>query len=131
MTVPPAPPRLDHCVLKVADWERSDAFYADVVGASVQDLPFGRRAYRFGDVQLNVHGPGSRPHPQPARATGPGSADLCFEWDGPIADAVAHLERCGVEVIEGPVKRVGARGDGVSVYFHDPDGTLLEFISYV
>jgi catechol 2,3-dioxygenase-like lactoylglutathione lyase family enzyme len=26
--------------------------------------------------------------------------------------------------------RGGARGRGTSVYFRDPDGTLLEFISY-
>jgi catechol 2,3-dioxygenase-like lactoylglutathione lyase family enzyme len=26
--------------------------------------------------------------------------------------------------------RFGAKGDGISVYFRDPDGSLLEFISY-
>ncbi len=123
--------RLDHCVLRVCDWERSDAFYGDVVGATVRDLPFGRRAYVLANAQLNVHGPGSTPQPLPANVPLPGSGDLCFEWDGPISAAAAHLERCGVEVIEGPVERVGARGQGLSVYFRDPDGTLLEFISYV
>jgi catechol 2,3-dioxygenase-like lactoylglutathione lyase family enzyme len=33
-------------------------------------------------------------------------------------------------VIEGPVERQGANGTGSSVYFRDPDGSLLEFISY-
>jgi catechol 2,3-dioxygenase-like lactoylglutathione lyase family enzyme len=28
------------------------------------------------------------------------------------------------------VTREGAGGQGTSVYFRDPDGTLLEFISY-
>jgi len=35
-----------------------------------------------------------------------------------------------VEIELGPVERAGAKGDGMSVYFRDPDGSLLEFISY-
>ena len=60
----------------------------------------------------------------------PGGSDLCFLWSGPIDDAVAHLTCRGVVVELGPVPRPGARGTGVSVYFRDPDGSLLEFISY-
>jgi catechol 2,3-dioxygenase-like lactoylglutathione lyase family enzyme len=43
---------------------------------------------------------------------------------------VAHLADCGVSVELGPVPRDGARGLGASVYFRDPDGSLLELISY-
>jgi catechol 2,3-dioxygenase-like lactoylglutathione lyase family enzyme len=60
----------------------------------------------------------------------PGNSDLCFQWHGPIADAVAHLERCRVPIDAGPIERFGAKGTGISVYFRDPDGSLLEFISY-
>jgi catechol 2,3-dioxygenase-like lactoylglutathione lyase family enzyme len=60
----------------------------------------------------------------------PGNSDLCFVWAGPIEEAAAHLERHGVEVEMGPVERLGAQGRGTSVYFRDPDGSLLEFISY-
>jgi catechol 2,3-dioxygenase-like lactoylglutathione lyase family enzyme len=35
-----------------------------------------------------------------------------------------------VAVEEGPVARHGAGGEGRSVYFRDPDGSLLELISY-
>ena len=49
---------------------------------------------------------------------------------GPIAAAQAHLERNAVATEVGPVARRGARGDGISVYFRDPDGSLLELISY-
>jgi len=45
--------------------------------------------------------------------------------------AVAHLARHGVALELGPLLRNGARGQGTSVYFRDPDGSLLEFISYI
>lgn len=59
-----------------------------------------------------------------------GGSDLCFEWPGPIQEAVAHLRAHQVPVEVGPVLRVGAKGTGTSIYFRDPDGSLLEFISY-
>jgi catechol 2,3-dioxygenase-like lactoylglutathione lyase family enzyme len=40
------------------------------------------------------------------------------------------LASLGVAVEEGPVERQGAGGRGRSVYFLDPDGSLLELISY-
>jgi catechol 2,3-dioxygenase-like lactoylglutathione lyase family enzyme len=121
---------LDHVVIAVSDWERSNAFYSDVLGAELVELSGGRWAYRFGDQQLNVHGPGSEPEPVARDPVRPGNSDLCFTWDGEIADAVAHLERRAVAVEMGPVERFGARGAGTSVYFRDPDGSLLELIAY-
>lgn len=55
---------------------------------------------------------------------------MCFVWDGTPGEATAHLERRGVSIELGPVERVGARGRGTSVYFRDPDGSLLELIAY-
>ena len=52
--------RLDHVVIAVSDFERSNAFYRDVFGAEVVAID-GRVAYRVGEHQLNVHGPGVRP----------------------------------------------------------------------
>jgi catechol 2,3-dioxygenase-like lactoylglutathione lyase family enzyme len=121
--------KLDHCVVHVSDWERSNAFYRDVLFAEV--VPAGAGwSYRFGTEQLNLHGPGLDPTPVARLPVQPGGSDLCFEWPGPIEDARRHLERCAVEVELGPVERRGARGAGASVYFRDPDGSLLEFISY-
>src|SRR5256712_7862654 len=122
--------RLDHVVIAVSDWERSSAFYRDVLGAEVVELTAGRFAYRIGDQQLNVHGPGSTPHPRAANPVRPGNSDLCFVWPGVIEDAAWHLEEQGVALEEGPVERQGASGRGRSVYFRDPDGSLLELISY-
>src|ERR1700688_1905999 len=54
------PVTFDHCVVHVSDWDRSNAFYRDVLGAELIRRAQGW-AYRFGAAQLNLHGPGVRP----------------------------------------------------------------------
>jgi catechol 2,3-dioxygenase-like lactoylglutathione lyase family enzyme len=121
--------KLDHCVVTVSDWVHSNAFYAKVLGAEVVAVGDGW-AYRFGAEQLNLHGPGVPGNPNARLPVPPGGSDLCFEWPGPIEEALRHLAAQGVAVEMGPVPRRGAKGEGSSVYFRDPDGSLLEFISY-
>jgi len=123
--------KLDHCVIHVSSWERSNPFYRDVLGAELIDRGAGTWAYRFGSEQLNVHGPGADPDPVARIPVAPGNSDLCFEWPEPIETAAAHLRQHDVEIEQGPVPRNGAKGRGMSVYFRDPDGSLMEFISYV
>jgi catechol 2,3-dioxygenase-like lactoylglutathione lyase family enzyme len=122
---------VDHIVIAVSDWERSNAFYRDVLGAEIVPLGPDRFAYAFGDQRLNVHGPGTDVGDLVARdPVRPGNSDLCLEWPGPIEKAVDHLHAYGVELEAGPVERAGGHGHGRSVYFRDPDGSLLELISY-
>ena len=123
--------RLDHVVIAVSDWGRSNAFYRDVLGVEVVELDRGRYAYRLpGGQQLNVHGPGAMPEPRAADPVRPGNSDLCFVWDGSPDEAVEHLRVHDVELELGPSLRPGAGGVGTSVYFRDPDGSLLELIAY-
>jgi catechol 2,3-dioxygenase-like lactoylglutathione lyase family enzyme len=56
----------------------------------------------------------------------PGSGDLCLLTSVSLGDVIAHLEAERVAIIEGPVRRTGATGPIVSVYFRDPDGNLIE-----
>ena len=124
------PVRMDHCVIHVSDWEASKAFYTRVMGAEAVELDVGY-VFRWGDQQLNCHGPDKHPSPKARLPVEPGNSDLCFRWDGPIEQAVDHLKSQQVAIECGPVQRFGGLGEGTSVYFRDPDGSLMEFISYV
>lgn len=121
--------RIDHCVIAVSDWERSNAFYRDVLGAEVEQRDAWSARYRFGDWQLNVHGPGFEGL-NAATPVEPGNSDLCFVWPGTIEDAVVHLTEHGVAVEYGPAETASTVNPGRHVYFRDPDGSLLEFVSY-
>src|SRR6516225_7226485 len=109
------PVQFDHCVVHVTDWERSNRFYEQVLGAQVI-IRNGRSVYRFGETQLNLHGPGLNPQPVARVPVAPGGSDLCFVWQGPIEDAIQHLRTNNVPIELGPVTRFGARGEGTSIY---------------
>ena len=67
--------KLDHCVIHVSNWDVSNAFYRDVMGAEV--IRAGNRwVYRFGDTQLNLHGPGLEAAPVARLPVQPGNSDL-------------------------------------------------------
>jgi catechol 2,3-dioxygenase-like lactoylglutathione lyase family enzyme len=116
-------------VIAVSDWARSDAFYRDVLGAEIDRRDEWSSRYRFGDWQLNVHGPGFEGL-NAVVPVAPGNSDLCFVWPGPIEKAVAHLERHGVQIEHGPAATTATVGRGRHLYFRDPDGSLLELVSY-
>lgn len=120
---------IDHLVLTVRDIDASCAFYTKVLG--MQEISFGpgRRAVVFGDQKINFHQVGRELEPKALRPT-PGSGDLCFATDRSISEIITHLQICGAEIIEGPVKRTGAGGSMTSVYIRDPDENLIEIATY-
>ena len=124
-----SPTKLDHCVIHVSDWERSNAFYTAVMGATLVERPVGF-AYRFGDKQLNVHGPGVKPAEVARLPVAPGNSDLCFEWMGPIADAVAHLKRAAFASRAARCSALAPRARAPASISAIPDGSLMEFMSY-
>lgn len=60
----------------------------------------------------------------------PGALDLCFIAREPLDQVIAHLQREGWPIIEGPVARTGATGPIRSVYVRDPDLNLIEIAEY-
>ena len=126
---------LDHLAITVADVVTTLRFYEDVLGAEALyeqeylrgDIPVA--LLQVGQSRLSVH-PAAKPAEPHADAPTAGSADVCFRFDGPIADAQALLASKGVEVIVGPAPRPAADGQlGQSVYFRDPDLNLVELLS--
>ena len=121
--------RLDHLVLTVRDVATTVAFYTCVLDMLPVTFAGGRMALAFGEQKLNLHQAGAEFEPKAERPT-PGSADLCFVVDDDLAVVEGHLRACDVAILEGPVRRTGARGPITSLYFRDPDGNLLEVSRY-
>ena len=116
---------LDHLVLTVKDIEKTVSFYTSVMG--MQKEVFGQRrvSLRYGEQKINLHKAGNEFEPKANRPT-PGSADLCFITNTPLNEAMSHVKNCGIQIIEGPVKRTGAKSSLLSFYFRDTDGNLIE-----
>lgn len=125
--------RLDHLVLTVRDLARTVDFYTRVLGMEAQTFTGSdgraRQALRFGRSKINLHEAGREFEPK-AAAPAPGTADLCFVTETPLAGVMAHLEACGVALLLEPSPRTGALGPLRSVYLRDPDGNLIEISNY-
>jgi catechol 2,3-dioxygenase-like lactoylglutathione lyase family enzyme len=121
--------RLDHLVLTVKSIAATCEFYARVLGMDILTFGDNRKALAFGSQKINLHEFGKEVEPKAHRPT-PGSADLCFITSIQINEVIEHLSRCGVQILEGPVKRTGALGQMESVYFRDPDLNLIEVSNY-
>jgi catechol 2,3-dioxygenase-like lactoylglutathione lyase family enzyme len=120
---------LDHLVLTVSDISETLAFYKNILGMRAQSFEPEdgtiRWALCFGRQKINLHQLGQEFTPKAGQVQ-PGSGDLCFLVNQPIMEWHAHLREQGVEIIDGPVRRTGATGPILSLYFRDPDGNLIE-----
>lgn len=117
---------LDHIVLSVADVERSLRFYVDELGLA----PMRVEEWRVGSVlfpSLRVNADTIIDLLQVAR-TGQNVDHLCLVVEPTDLAALAASGR--FDVVDGPARRFGARGDGTSLYIHDPDGNTVELRHY-
>jgi catechol 2,3-dioxygenase-like lactoylglutathione lyase family enzyme len=125
----------DHVAITVADVDATVDFYTSVLGAEPLlldrwksgELPVA--LLQIGASRLSVH-PAAAPAAPHATVPTPGSADLCFRYDGSVESILETLEANNVAVAEGPVPRPASDGSrGTSVYFRDLDGNLLELLT--
>lgn len=123
--------KLDHVVLRVADIDKSLAFYRDVIGCTLDKVQekVGLWQVRAGDSLIDLvplNGMlGSRGGAGPG-AEGRNVDHFAIQIAPFDAEAIrAHLAAHGVEIVEAG-QRYGAEGDGPSVYIADPDGNTVE-----
>ena len=116
---------LDQLVLTVGDLDATARFYVAGLRMELRAFDEGRTALHFGCQKINLHVAGREFEPKAAHPT-PGSADLCFLTERPLAEVSERLAALGHPVILGPVARTGATGPIRSIYARDPDGNLVE-----
>jgi|TARA_B100001971_G_C17690953_1_gene286996 catechol 2,3-dioxygenase-like lactoylglutathione lyase family enzyme len=122
--------KIDHLVLTVKDISKAVHFYENYLGFKKETSSGGRIALKFTNGKINLHQYGNEFEPKAAVPT-PGSADLCFVADKNIADLMSTLVENGVEIIKGPVIKIGSQGEINSFYIRDPDNNLIEISNYV
>jgi catechol 2,3-dioxygenase-like lactoylglutathione lyase family enzyme len=132
----------DHVALPAADCEAMLEFYRALGFAVVgekewRDGTMPVVAVAIGNSKINLHDPKLWKNPRfklKGPTAQPGCGDLCFVWKGTVEEASALITAAGGEIVTGPVGRVGGRDAGTalgrSVYTRDPDGNLIELITY-
>jgi catechol 2,3-dioxygenase-like lactoylglutathione lyase family enzyme len=133
----------DHVALPAGSPEELIAFYKKLGFDTIHEEAWRSGKYPIFAIQIgenakvNFHAPALWQDPKfDARGptAKPGCGDLCFVFDGTIEEAVALIRNAGAEVAYGPYDQAGGadrgRREGTSVYTRDPDGNLIEFMTY-
>lgn len=116
----------DHLVLRVADVERSLAWYRDRLGLAVErDEAWRRGEVLFPSLRIDADTvidllAGER--------SGTNVDHVCLVLDSFDPDVAAASGDW--DVVVPPMDVWGARGMGRSLYVHDPDGNVVELRSY-
>jgi catechol 2,3-dioxygenase-like lactoylglutathione lyase family enzyme len=126
---------LDHIVLNVQDVERSLDFYHRVLGLPAERVDAWRKGeVGFPSVRVNestIIDLFAMPEDDGAARGGLNLTHFCLVTErADLETAAQELEHVGVTIERGPAVRSGARGDGFSVYFRDPDANLIELRTY-
>jgi len=134
---------LDHIVLNVKDLERAIRFYTEVMGLAPERI----EEYRQGkapfpsvrisaDTVIDLLPPDWWQGQEKAETHSnypnyPNMGHFCLAVEREEWQALqGRLRTHGISIHSGPVPRWGARGNGVSIYFYDPEGNEIEVRHY-
>lgn len=132
MTQPFSVQRIDHIVLRVRDLHRSVGFYREVLGCRVvrERADLGLIHLRAGASMIDLISVDGRLGSRGGAAPGIEARNvdhLCLRIDPFDEQAlVAHLARHGLAPAGPAETNFGAEGEGLSLYFTDPDGNVIE-----
>ena len=115
---------LDHIVLCVSDVAATCQFYERVLNMEPREERPGKWSLHFGANKISLQDDVASP--AIASRTVRGSGNFCLLTETSLDEVLEHLEREGVEIVDGPAERAGAQGKILSVYFRDLDGNLVE-----
>ena len=121
---------IDHVVLNCKDIEKMADWYEKMLGLEREVFGADNRiALKFGNQKINLRPIGAKNWITGTKEV-EGTADICFITEERLSVVMACLNKKGVNIILGPVPRTGSLGSMTSVYFRDPEGSLLEIASY-
>jgi extradiol dioxygenase family protein len=125
---------MDHIVLNVDNIDIMLAFYMDVIGLSPERVhEYHEGKVPFPSVRINsdtiidlfpksMHKKESHGHSKPNHLN-----HFCLSLEKEEWDTLRQrIENHNISIEEGPVNRWGAHGAGISIYFRDPEGNMLE-----
>ena len=101
---------IDHVVLTSSNLENTLNFYCKVLEMKlkkelIKEVGSIRHSLHFGNNKINIH-------------------ELNNIWE-------SKLIKFNIKIIEGPVNRIGATSNLLSIYCNDPDGNLIEISNVI
>lgn len=125
--------RLHHVSIQTIDWERSLAFYGEVLGlvcTSRVHLPNGKRLALFGapaTTRIELVSPPSGETPPLAEHAKPPIAHLAFEVEN-VPEALSRLRAHGLRVLVEPTEIDTDGLHATIAFFEGPNGESIELI---
>lgn len=129
---------MDHIVINVVDMDKILRFYIEILQLQGERLAeYKANRVPFPSVRLtkdtiiDLFPQKLWQNTAPQDVCRPNLNHFCLSTDKTSWETLhSRLQQHGVQIDDGPVKRWGAHGPGVSIYFRDPEGNVIEVRYY-